>query len=298
MVWREHNGELLGSYDGHSGVIWSIDCSPDSRHFLSGSGDNSAKLWDTEHGKVILDMPTASPVRFVDFALGGAQCLLLTDNTMGESSTVQIFDLRSSVGAGAAGSKATPVKTIKIAAAGAEKSTIARWSDCNRYVLVGQENGTLAVYDANTGNCLQNTKLFGAAITDMQWSVDRTYFIASSKDHTAKIYDASDYSCKKVFRTERPVNSAAISPIRNEVILGGGQEAMSVTTTAQNKGKFEVRFFDAVLEEEVGQVRGHFGPINTVAYHPGGLGFASGAEDGYVRLHRFDPDYYNFDISK
>ena len=41
-------------------------------------------------------------------------------------------------------------------------------------------------------------------------------------------------------------------------------------------------------------MRGHFGPINTLAYAPDGRGYASGAEDGYVRLHTFDADYYDF----
>jgi translation initiation factor 3 subunit I len=48
-----------------------------------------------------------------------------------------------------------------------------------------------------------------------------------------------------------------------QVLLGGGQEAMDVTTTSLRQGKFETRFWHKVLEEEVGRVKGHFGPINT-----------------------------------
>ena len=48
-----------------------------------------------------------------------------------------------------------------------------------------------------------------------------------------------------------------------QILLGGGQEAMSVTTTSARQGKFETRFWHKVLEEEVGRVKGHFGPINT-----------------------------------
>ena len=47
------------------------------------------------------------------------------------------------------------------------------------------------------------------------------------------------------------------------MLLGGGQEAMSVTTTSLRQGKFETRFWHKVFEEEVGRVKGHFGPINT-----------------------------------
>jgi hypothetical protein len=33
---------------------------------------------------------------------------------------------------------------------------------------------------------------------------------------------------KKTYKTDRPVNSASISPIRDHVVLGGGQEAIEV----------------------------------------------------------------------
>jgi hypothetical protein len=38
---------------------------------------------------------------------------------------------------------------------------------------------------------------------------------------------------------------------------------MSVTTTSLRQGKFEARFWHRIFEEEVGRVKGHFGPLNT-----------------------------------
>jgi len=69
---------------------------------------------------------------------------------------------------------------------------------------------------------------------------------------------------------------------------------MSVTTTSVTAGKFEVRFFHKIFQEEIGRVKGHFGPINTLAFHPSGKSFASGGEDGYIRIHHLDPDYFTF----
>jgi translation initiation factor 3 subunit I len=69
---------------------------------------------------------------------------------------------------------------------------------------------------------------------------------------------------------------------------------MDVTTTSSRQGKFEARFYHKVFEEEIGRVRGHFGPLNTVAVHPEGKGYASGGEDGYVRVHYFDKGYFDF----
>ena len=48
---------------------------------------------------------------------------------------------------------------------------------------------------------------------------------------------------------------------------------MDVTTTSTKVGKFDARFFDLVFEEEFGRVKGHFGPINSLAFHPNGEGF-------------------------
>ena len=50
------------------------------------------------------------------------------------------------------------------------------------------------------------------------------------------------------------------------VILGGGQAAMDVTTTNTRQGKFEARFYHKVFEEEIGRVRGHFGPLSKLLF--------------------------------
>lgn len=66
---------------------------------------------------------------------------------------------------------------------------------------------------------------------------------------------------------------------------------LQVTLTSSRQGKFESKFFHKVYAEEFGTVRGHFGPVNAVAYHPDGRAFVTGGEDGYIRLHHFDNDY-------
>ena len=69
---------------------------------------------------------------------------------------------------------------------------------------------------------------------------------------------------------------------------------MDVTTTSSRQGKFEARFYHKIFEDEIGRVKGHFGPLNTIAVDPQGRGYASGGEDGYVRVHHFDKGYFDF----
>lgn len=132
-----------------------------------------------------------------------------------------------------------------------------------------------------------------AGINDMQLSKDGTMFVTASKDNTAKLFDSESLMCLKTYKTERPVNSAAISPILDHVVLGGGQDAMEVTTTSTKAGKFDSRFFHLIYEEEFARLKGHFGPINSLAFHPDGKSYASGGEDGFVRVQTFDSTYFD-----
>jgi translation initiation factor 3 subunit I len=287
-VWWCHNGERLGTLNGHIGTVWSVDISGDSSIVISGSADNTARIWDLQTGKCMHVLTFDTAVRSVDFSMGDRQVVLVTDATMGKRSNIFIFDVNN---------PQTPVLQVEASQEASKKATVCAWSDCNEHIITGHNNGDLCLWEPKTGGIL--TQKSGAAahsdaIRDIQFSADKSYFITASKDQTAKIFDADSLECHKVFRTERPVNSASISPIRDEVIIAGGQEALHVTTTSGRAGQFEARFFHPALETEIGRVKGHFGPINTVMYHPAGRGFASGAEDGYVRLHTFDPDYFEF----
>jgi translation initiation factor 3 subunit I len=142
------------------------------------------------------------------------------------------------------------------------------------------------------GREVNSVKEHTNVIQDIQLSRDQTMLVTASKDSTAKLFDAETLVCLKQYKTERPVNSAAISPIYDHVVLGGGQEAMDVTTSSTKSGKFDSRFFHLIYEEEFARLKGHFGPINSLAFHPDGKSFASGGEDGFVRIQVFDQSYH------
>ena len=46
----------------------------------------------------------------------------------------------------------------------------------------------------------------------MRPSKDGTMFVTASKDNTAKLFDFDRLTLLKTYKTERPVNGAAISP--------------------------------------------------------------------------------------
>lgn len=51
----------------------------------------------------------------------------------------------------------------------------------------------------------------------MQMSKESAFFVTASKDHTAKLFLTDELNHIKTYKTERPVNSAALSPIMDHV---------------------------------------------------------------------------------
>lgn len=144
------------------------------------------------------------------------------------------------------------------------KPTVCTFAHIPGLILTGHESGKVALFDSKTGEEVNNNeRAHMDIVTDLQLSPDRSYFITSSKDKTARLHDTRTLGVLKTYSTETPLNSAAIVSGKPYVLLGGGQDAMNVTMTSSRQGKFETRFWHKVFEEELGRVKGHFGPINT-----------------------------------
>ncbi|KAJ1821741.1 translation initiation factor eIF3 subunit [Coemansia sp. RSA 2671] len=286
-LWYSHNGEHIGCYVGHLGALWTVDCNKTSTLVITGAADNTARLWHAETGRMLhtWELPTA--VKRVEFSHDDQYVLMVTEERMGHKSGIYVFAIDIS-------RPEQSDEPIVILRASGAKPTVAAWSYLDKFIVSGHEDGSLSLYDWRNEEVVQTAKAHDSIITDMQMWKDGTYFITSSRDMTARLFETATLEPMKIYKTDAPLNTATMTPTQDLVILGGGQAASEVTTTSSRQGKFESRFFHKIFEDEVGRSRGHFGPINTLAVQPDGKGFASGGEDGLVRVHHFDPEYFKF----
>ncbi|KAJ6721378.1 EUKARYOTIC TRANSLATION INITIATION FACTOR 3 SUBUNIT I [Salix viminalis] len=276
-VWFADNGERLGTYRGHNGAVWCCDVSRDSMLLITASADQSVKLWNVQTGAQLYTFSFNSPARSVDFSVGDELAVITTDPFMGVTSAINV----KSIADDPSQQSGESVLTITGPTGRINRAV---WGPLNKTIISAGEDSVIRIWDSETGKLLKESNPevgHKKQITSLTKSADGSHFLTGSLDKSAK---------------NAQVNAVAMSPLLDHVVLGGGQDASSVTTTDHRAGKFEAKFYNKVLQEEIGGVKGHFGPINALAFNPDGKSFSSGGEDGYVRLHHFDPDYFSIKI--
>lgn len=283
-VWRSENGERLGTFHGHKGTIWDLDVDRFTVHLLTASADASVKLWSCQTGECLDTFVHRGPVRGVCWAEDNRRFATISDPFVEHNAKISVWDMHT---------PSNPILEIDLPKIDGKRvnATNIWWTYLNEHIFVSMDNGTMRLYSPETGNLAHEIVAHEKKVNRVQFNREKTLALTSSADFTSKLYDAVHWKHLYTYKTDRPVNDAVISETKDHILLGGGQEAMSVTTTSGKVGKFETRFFHLVYQEEFGCVKGHFGPINALAINPNGRNYASGAEDGYVRLHFFDKSY-------
>jgi len=286
--WFTADGRRFGTYE-HNGAVYSLDVTRDSALLVTGAADNKVRMWDVRTGDELQEITYRSPVRWVEFGYGDKVLLVVTDAVMGEASGLFIYRIPDVV-------DKTKIdwqsRQRQINLSLKSKMVKACWGPLNQTIVVGSADGSVSQVEVETGIILNTIRDHSKTITDIQFDRTRSCFITSSTDHSARLYDARTMKLLKTYDAGRPVNAAAISPLMDHILLGGGESAETVTTTRQDSSQFKVRFFHKIFEDEIASIAGHFGPVNTISFTPNGRSYVSGGEDGYIRLHHFDDSYF------
>jgi len=300
---RTDTCERIGTYvpQGEKlGAVYAVDITIDCKYVAVGG--NERLVFFTFTGEQIATLNHGGILKFVEFNLKpGGQNMVCTCNDKFKSKEDGLVPNRIMIWQWMKNGEPNLQRKLTIADDLPLKATKVKWGPYDESLISINEEGTVIGWSASNGRQLWLVSAHMAALTSMNFSEDRMLMVTSSKDQTAKLWaiDEGEPELIKQYKSDRPINDVAISPLYNaekdakfHILMGGGQDAKDVTTTASSSGKFEALLWHMIFEEEIGTVRGHFGPMNCLAWFRDGRGFVTGGEDGYVRVHHFDNDYF------
>jgi WD40 repeat protein/tetratricopeptide (TPR) repeat protein len=279
----------------HRGAVDAVAYSPDGKTILTGSDDNTARLWDAAIGNPIgAPLSHQGPVFTVAFSRDGKVAL-----TGSQDGTARLWDaatgqpLATSVQTqGVPGSVAfSPDGTTVLAAIG--DGTARLWDTTparprgfplthrgrvndvafrpdGKAVLTGSGDGTARLWDAATGNPIGAPLPHPQAVSVVAFSPDGKAMLTGSQDGTARLWDAATGRPLGAFRGHRQlVSKVAFSPDGKTILTG------SHDTTA--------RLWDAATGRPLGTPLRHRAAVTLVAFSPDGKVALTSSADGTAR---------------
>ena len=190
------------------------------------------------------------------------------------------------------------------------------FSTNGQHIATGSNDGTLRLWDVDTGQCLRALTGHESGLTSVTFSPDGLHIASGSHDHTLRLWDVDTGQCLRVMTGHEDwVTSVAFSPNGQNIVSGShdrtlclwdsdtgqclrvmaGHEiwVMSVAYSPNglriasgdgNGRRGTLRLWDADTGQCLRDMAEHEESVLSVAFSPNGLHIASGSDDGTLRL--------------
>ncbi|CAI5963042.1 unnamed protein product [Closterium sp. NIES-65] len=267
MIRNGETGDWIGTFEGHKGAVWGACLDRPALLAATASADFTARIWDALTGDEKHKLEHKHIVRTVDFSKDSRQLL-----TGGAEKVVRVFDL--------ARPDAGPTLSLE-GMAGPVRC--ARWHNDDRWILVTcNDVAGVKVFDARSKDVVGVMATDGACLS-MDISPAATggggaggsAFITTADGSTVKIFDARSLQEVKSHRLPHQAESASYIPSTNRFVAGGED--------------LWVRVFDYETGQQLECHKGHHGPVHCIRFAPDALSYASGSEDGTIRIWKLAP---------
>ena len=274
------NYEIVGSFDGHNGVIWSLDISSDDTFLVSCSGDLSICFWKTDDGSIIHNFSEKCMPKYVctqkklDTNLVGIICEGLGKKSI---TYISIYDLNYIY-------ENDFKEKIKILWNRTNKPTVLTWLNEN-ILIIGCDDGKIIIKNINDIDDTEDIVLdiHHETIKSIVWNKNNTQILTSSLDCTAKQIDVSNWEIKATYISTVPINWACWNHNDRKILLGGGIEAMQVAKTSNND--LNLKIYRTSDQKLMNHISSHFGPIRYIDKSPIGKNFITASQDGTVKIY-------------
>ncbi|KKY25313.1 putative wd repeat protein [Phaeomoniella chlamydospora] len=292
-------GDWIGTFIGHKGAVWSSRIAQDASIAATGAADFSAKVWDTHTGECLHTLQHNHIVRAVAFPMqehpqilatgGHEKRLRLFDLTRTGSSqeTTNISPLQSTngmttPGANGAGSGSTiPASDGLEVGVGIHTATIKSvvWNRDYNVITTAAEDKMIRWWDLRAPGPISEfttTSPIGSCELDVSGkNATDTGIISVAAGKDVYFFDGSrPGALVKTMKFPHEVASVSVNLEASRIVTGGRDD-------------FWVRIYDwndHDTQKELEVQKGHHGPVWSISWSPDGNLYATGSEDGTIKL--------------
>jgi WD40 repeat protein len=244
----------LRSLEGHTHWVLAVAVSPDGRTIVSGSRDNTLKVWDAHDGRLLRSLAGHTAwVNAVALSPDGRTIVSGADDR-----TVKVWDahdgrlLRSLEG------HTDAVNAVALSADG-------------RTIVSGADDRTVKVWDAHDGRLLRSLEGHTDRVLAVALSADGRTIVSGSADRTVKVWDAHDGRLLRSLAGHTDmVLAVALSADGRTIVSGSSDSTLKV--------------WDAHDGRLLRSLEGHTDWVRAVAVSPDGRTIVSGADDRTVKV--------------
>jgi WD40 repeat protein len=239
---------------GHGNTVNAVAFAPDGRTVITGSDDNTARLWDATTGTEIRRFEGHdSPVNAVAFAPDGRTVITGSDDN-----TARLWDTTTG----------TEIERFE----GHGKSvTAVAFAPDGRTVITGSDDNTARLWDAATGTEIGRFEGHGNWVSAVAFAPDGKTVLTGSADYTARLWNAATGTEIGCFEGHGNwVSAVAFSPDGRTVITGSDDRT--------------ARLWDATTGTEIRCFEGHDNPVTAIAFAPDSKNIMTGSYDDTARL--------------
>jgi WD40 repeat protein len=251
--WQQQTHLAVKTLRGHLDYVFRAAFSPDGQRIVTGSWDQTAKVWDAASGRELLTLKGHhARIHSVAFSPDGQRIV-----TGSWDQTAKVWDAAN-------GRELLTLKGHR------EQVLAVAFSPDGQRIVTGSHDRTAKVWDATSGNLLRSLEGHRAAIVPVAFSPDGQRVVTGSGDRTARVWDVA--SGKQLLELKGHTSEvvAAFSPDGQRIATGSHDQT--------------ARVWDATSGQELFALRGHTGPINSIAYSLDGHRIVAGVDDNTARV--------------
>lgn len=251
-------GDWYGTFQGHKGAVWSCTLDDSAMKAATGSADFSARLWDACTGDQLHEFSHKHIVRTLQF---GRQNNKLV--TGGHEKFIRIFDVQK------------PSDDAICLPPANDTIRCLSWIQNDNLLLCSfADKEGVSVYDVRSHEVVRRLPT-GAGVTSVEVSYCQN-FITTADGNSVKVWNASSLELIKEHTLKQKVESASFCPTKRKFAAGGED--------------MWARMFDFDTGQELECNKGHHGPIHNIRFSPTYESYASGSEDGTIRIWFLNDD--------